>query len=283
MVIVDMATRTQALQKERVWEIDALRGFLILSMLAVHLYYTVDAFCIDGIYQIEPYRYVDATDPLHFWFDWESDGVIYRSFMPADIFEIWNKLGVDGFFVVSGISCLFSRNNLRRGVLTLIAAYVVSAFTKLLAIWTGEPTQFIRFGVLHCYGYCHIIYYFLLEKKKSKFIFPVALIAFIIGYYLRYNPIFAETSFLYPFGVYEIGVSARDYWPIFPMLGWLLCGVLVGRKFYFEKKSLFPTCFLNKWTGPLQFLGRHSGKIYVLHIFIYPAVFFGIGWVLNLL
>ena len=280
---MDMATRANALQKERVWEIDALRGFLILSMLAVHLYYTVDAFCIHGIYQIDPYRYVDATDPLHFWFDWESDGVIYRSFMPADIFEIWNKLGVDGFFVISGISCVFSRNNLKRGVMILVAAYIISAFTKLLSFWTGSPGQFIRFGVLHCYGYSHIIYYYIFEKRRNKVIIPVAILILLVGYYLRYNPISVDTSLLYPFGFRENGVVARDYWPLFPMLGWMLCGVLLGRNFYLEKRSLFPTCFLNKWTRPLQFLGRYSGKIYVAHILIYPGVFYGIGWLFNLL
>ena len=278
-----MPNGTNALQKERVWEIDALRGFLILSLLAVHLYYTVDAFCINSIYRIDPYRFVEATDPLHFWFDWGADGIIYRSFLPADIFAAWNRLGVDGFFVISGISCLFSRNNLRRGVITLIAAYGVSLFTKLLAIWTGDPGQFIRFGALHCYGYCQIIYSFLFEKKKNKVILPVAIAALGVGYFLRYYPVSVDTALLLPFGFYENGVEANDYWPIFPMLGWMLLGVLLGRKFYLEKKSLFLKSCLDKLSRPLQFLGRHSGKIYLAHIFLYPGVFFGIGWIFNLL
>ncbi len=271
------------LKKERVWEIDALRGLLILCVLATHLYFSIDAFCINGIYQIDSYQYVEFTDPLHFWFDWDVDGSIYRAFLTPKLVSLWIYLGVDGFFIVSGISCIFSRNNLRRGIMTLIAAYIISAFTKLLAIWTGEPTQFIRFGVLHCYGYCQIIYYYLFEKRKNLVLWIGAAIALIVGYYLRYNPVYVDTSLLYPFGFHEADVLARDYWPIFPMLGWMLLGVLLGRKFYSKKTSLFPTSCANKLTRPLQFLGRHSGKIYFTHIFIYPAVFYGIGWIFDLL
>lgn len=270
-------------RKDRVWEIDALRGLLILSLLAVHLYHTVDAFCVGGIYKIEPYEYVNTTDPLHFWFDWGEDGRIFRAFLPADIFSVWNHSGVAGFFVISGISCLFSRNNLRRGIITLIAAYALSAFTGLLAFWTGDPGQFIRFGALHCYGYCQIIYYFLFEKRKTWVLLSAAAVVLAVGYYLRCNPVSVDTSLLLPFGVYENGVNARDYWPIFPMLGWLLCGAALGKRFYAERKSLLPTCFLNKWTRPLQVMGRHSGKIYIAQFILYPAVFFGIGWVFNLL
>ena len=275
-------TETLPVRKERVWEIDALRGLLILGLLAVHLYYTVDAFCIRGIYKIDPYEYVNSSDPLHFWFDWGADGEIFRAFMPG-VFSVWNHSGVAAFFVISGISCLFSRNNLRRGIITLIAAYVLSAFTGLLAFWTEDPGQFIRFGALHCYGYCQIIYYFLFEKRKTWVLLSVALPVLVVGYYLRYNPVYLDTPFLLPFGFRENGVAVRDYWPIFPMLGWLLCGVMFGRRFYAEQRSLFPACFLNKWTRPLQFMGRHSGKIYVAHFILYPTVFWGIGWIFDLL
>lgn len=269
--------------KERVWELDALRGLLILCVLATHLYFTVDAFCIDGIYKIDSYRYIELSDPLHFWFDWNEDGKIFRAFLTPDLITLWIRLGVDGFFVISGIACLLSRNNLRRGVIILLAAFTVSIFTKLLSVWTGDPYQFIRFGVLHCYGYCHIIYHFLLKDKKNKILLSIAVLIFIIGYFLRYNPVNMETALLYPFGIHEIGVSSRDYWPIFPMLGWMLCGVVLGRRFYSKKSSLFPTCCAKKWTRPLQFFGRHSGKIFFSHFFIYPAVFYGIGWIFNLL
>lgn len=268
---------------DRVWEIDALRGLLILGVLAVHLYHTVDAFCIQGYYKIDSYAYVNATDPLHFWFDWGADGRIYRAFLTDTIRLHWFRLGVDGFFVISGISCVFSRNNLRRGMLMLAGALVISAFTKLLALWTGNQAQFIRFGVLHCYAYCHLIFYFLLENKRNHVLILVAVPVFALGYYLRYNPVYSDWSLLYPFGIKENGAPGRDYWPILPMLGWMLAGVVLGRKFYSEKTTRWPSQLAMRLTRPLQWLGRYSGPIYLAHIFIYTAVFCGIGWIFGLL
>lgn len=268
----------------RVWEIDALRGLLILCVLATHLYYCVDAFCINGYYtNLDSYAYVNATDPLHFWFDWGSDGIIYRAFLTDKIRLTWIRLGVDGFFVVSGISCVFSRNNLNRGLKMLAGAFFVSGFTKLLAVWSGDPTQFIRFGVMHCYAYCHLIYYFLLEKRKSRTLLLVCIPVFLVGYYLRYNPVYSDLSLLYPFGIYETGAVSTDYWPILPMLGWMLVGVILGRRFYSEKKTRWNSKLVMKITRPLQWLGKYSGPIYLIHIVAYTAAFCGIGYIFGLL
>ena len=269
--------------RERVWEVDALRGLLILCVLATHLYYTVDAFCIRGGYAaLDPYAYVEMTDPLHFWFDWGADGQIYKAFLTEELRALWVRAGVDGFFVVSGVSCLFSRNNLYRGLKMLAGALFISLFTKLLAIWCGDPTQFIRFGVFHCYAYCHLIYYFLLEKRSTRTLVLTAIPVLIAGYLLRACPVQSTSPLLYPFGVYEIGAPGRDYWPIFPMLGWLLLGTALGRRLYAGRRSLWPGSPAARWTRPLRFLGKHSGVIYVGHIVLYPAVFFGIGWLFRL-
>lgn len=275
-------SETLQTKRQRVWEIDALRGLLIFCVLCTHLYYTVDAFCIDGYYNIDSYAYVNATDPLHFWFDWGADGVIYKAFMTETLRSFCVRAGVDAFFVISGVSCLFSRNNLYRGLKMLAGAFLISAFTKLLAVWTGDPTRFIRFGVLQCYAYCHLIYYFLMEKRSDRVLMAVAAPALAVGYYLRYHPVFSDFALLYPFGIQENGAAGSDYWPIFPMLGWMLLGVVLGRHAYRERKSLLPNRTAVRLTKPLQWLGRYSGMIYVVHIVAYTAVFCGIGRLFHL-
>lgn len=277
-----MNKKRHTLRMKRVWEIDAIRGLLILCVLATHLYYTVDAFCIDGYYRIDSYSYVNTTDPLHFWFDWGEDGIIYRAFLPDNVRVTWVKLGVDGFFVISGISCIFSRNNFRNGLRLLCGAAFVSLFTKLLVLYTGDEAQFIRFGVLHCYAICHLIHYFLLENRSDRTLLIVAIISLLVGYYLRYDPIHSNSALLVPFGIMEYGVIHRDYWPVFPMLGWFLIGVVLGKRFYPEKKTLFPGQADQKWHRPLCFLGRYSGLIYCGHIVVYTLVFCGIGHIFNL-
>ena len=268
----------------RVWEIDVLRGLMILAMLIAHLWWTVDAFCINGYYQIDSYQFVNKTDPLHFWFDWGSDGIIYEAFLNDTQQMIWGYLIVDGFFVVSGISCMFSRDNLKRALQVLAAGLFVAFFTKGLAIWTGDPTRFIRWGVLMCYAACQLIYVYLLEKCSNKQLLFLTVPIFAIGYYLRYvgvQPM--RLPIFYIFGVPQIGDQSSDFWPILPMLGWFILGVVIGRKYYKDKKTLWPNETAVKLTRPLRFLGRHSGSIYVGHIVIYTVIFCGIGYIFHLL
>lgn len=271
-------------RKDRVWELDALRGFLILSMLIEHLIYTVQAFCINGYYHIDPYRYVELSDPLRCWFYWNEDGIIHLRGWTSFLITNCTYPTVDTFFIISGIACLFSKNNLKRSLITLGAAAFVAAFTYGLSVWTGDPTRFIRFGVLACYTFCQLSYVYIFEKLDSKWLLISAIPIFVIGYYLRYVGVQAtRLPIFYIFGVPQIGDQSSDFWPVFPMLGWFLLGVVLGRKFYSEKKTLLPWRIPERLTRPLQWLGRWSGVIYVSHIVIYTAVFCGIGYIFGLL
>lgn len=270
--------------QKRVWEIDAIRGCCILGVLAWHLYFTIDAFCINGYYKIDSYAWVNMTDPLHLWFNWDDDGIIYQAFLTPTFRMVWIYIGVDLFFILSGISCTFSRNNTKRGLKTLGAGVFVAVFTYGLAIWTGDPTRFIRFGVLPCYAFCQLIYAYLLGDKSNETLFFVAAPVLALGYYLRYHGVTAtRLPLFYIFGVPQIGDQSSDFWPVFPMLGWFLMGVVIGRKYYGGKKSLFPKTKLKVITRPLQWMGRHSGIIYVSHIVVYTAVFCGVGYLLGIL
>lgn len=268
--------------KTRVWEVDALRGLLILCMLGYHLYMTVDAFCINGYYNIDPINYINATDPLRFWFTISPFGEILPGAFPAFSIQYLQPLSVDTFFIISGICCVFSRNNLKSGIRLLCGAAFVSVFTALLVLYTGDEIQFIRFGVLHCYAVCHLIHYYFLEDRKDRTLLLVSGVSLILGYYLRAKMIHTDFALLVPFGFYENDTVMRDYWPVFPMLGWFLIGVVLGRHLYTEKKTRFPELNDQRWHRPLQFLGRHSGLIYCGHMVVYTIVFCGVGHIFSL-
>lgn len=270
-------------KRQRVWEIDAFRGLLIFGVLCFHLYFTVDAFCINGYYNIDSYAYVNATDPLHFWFDWGEDGVIYEAFLTAPIRNTLIAFGVNCFLVISGISCQFSRDNLKSAFRLLAAGYALTAFTFGLYLWTGEPSRFSRFGPLLCYAYCHLIYTLLLEKRSNKTLLVVAALVLAVGYYIQLRPVYLDSVLFLPLGLHAEGAAIGEYAPLLPKFGWLLFGVVLGRRYYSKKKSLLPCTMADKLTRPLQWLGRHSGVIYLSHIVIYTAVFSGIGYIFKLL
>ncbi|MBQ6999509.1 MAG: DUF1624 domain-containing protein [Oscillospiraceae bacterium] len=271
-------------KKQRVWEIDALRGFLILSVLINHLNITVNAFCINGYYNIDSAMFARISDPLGVWYTYDAEGILRSADWVLNLRESCNFLAVDTFFIISGIVCSFSRNNLNRALRMLGAGAFVAGFTKLLAVWTGDPTRFIRFGVLFCYAFCQLIYVYFLENKSNKILLLAMIPPFVLGYLFRYyNVEPTRLPLLYIFGVPQLGNVSSDWWPIFPMLGWFLMGVVLGRRFYFEKKTRIPCPWVSRLTAPLQWLGRHSGIIYVSHIVIYTAVFCGIGYHFGLL
>ena len=266
----------------RIWELDALCGIVILLMIAYHLYHFVNEFCISK-YQIDHYRWVNLTDPLHCWFDWGDDGRIYMAMLTPDFIQRWMMIGQDTFFLLSGISCVLSRNTTRLTIRLLVAGYAFTAFTFLLAKAVDNPAKFMKFGPLLCYAYCHLFFILLLEKRNNKTILIVALSALILGYVQRYvYPIYIDSLLLFPFGYHSETLLTGEYMPIFPMLGWMLLGVLLGRKFYSEKKSLFPNSILNRHTKWLQWFGKNSGSIYVGHLILFNVVFYGIGYAFNL-
>lgn len=269
-------------KSERIWELDALRGLMILCVLCYHLYVTVDAFCIQGYYtKLDPYQYVNSSDPLHFWFDWGADGEIYRNCDLWGMLDFIHYTMVNTFFVVSGISVTFSRGVMKRSVVLLGAAYIVSLFTWCMGVYGNEPSLFIRFGVLQCYGYSWFLYGCFFEKCKRRTLLLASAVVIPLGYWLWFEGIMSDSALLYPFGVQQFGVSSSDYWPLCPYFGWFLIGAVLGRTLYRERKTLLP-----RWNGRrmrwLQTLGKYSGQIYFAHIFVYTAVFMAIGWILNL-
>lgn len=269
---------------QRVWEIDAWRGLLILAVLINHLNMTVNAFCINGYYRIDSAVWASVSDPLGVWYYYDVDGILRSSKWVTTLRELCTNPAVDTFFIISGISCMFSRNNVKRALQVLAAGLFIALFTYGLSVWTGDPTRFIRFGVLMCYASCQLIYAFLLEKQDSEILFLVSAVALAVGYYFRYHGVTPTAlPIFYIFGVPQSGDLSSDYWPILPMLGWFLLGVTLGRKYYPEKKSLIHSPMVEKLTRPLQWLGRWSGVIYVGHIVLYTAVFCGIGYLFHLL
>ena len=204
-------------RSQRAWEIDALRGFLILAVLINHLNLTVNAFCVNGYYNIDPSLWAEMTDPLHIWYAWDENGMVTSALWVKALRNACTFPAVDTFFVISGICCSFSRDNLKRGLRTLAAGAFVAGFTKLLAVWTGDPSRFIRFGVLLCYAFCQLIYVYFFENKNSRTLLLASVPVFVLGYYFRYQGVTAtRLPLLYIFGVPQQGDMSSDHWPDFP-------------------------------------------------------------------
>ena len=221
--------------EHRIPELDAARGICILGMVVVHLIYDLT----------ELFPVLDWTYP--------------------PFFLLLKNQGSIAFFLISGICATLGRRHLRRGLLVLGCAVLVSAATAL----TGAVP--IRFGVLHCLGFCMLLWDFWKDLSTAALCCSgAAMIAF--GFLFRNFSV--RMPFLYPLGLTAPDFISADYFPLLPYFGFFLLGAALGRRLYSAKRSLFPHCISHPVIRFFCICGRYPLWIYLLH---QPFLLFLIG------
>jgi uncharacterized membrane protein len=244
-------SRGRARKVQRVGVLDELRGLCVLLMLVYHgLYDVVYLFGVD---------YPAYRGP--FW-----DGV--------QIFIAWN------FIFVSGISCRYSRSNIRRGLITLGLGVAVSLVTYFFM-----PGQMIWFGILHFLGTAMILYGLVgkaLDRLPTLAGMALCALLFVFTFNLPDGTVGLPGLFelALPAGLYGyswllplgIGGSGSDYFPLFPWIFLFLGGSFLGREFLANR---MPGFFYRNHIHFFARIGRHTIVIYMLH----QPVLYGLLWV----
>lgn len=229
-------------QSQRFIELDILRGFAILFMIILHLFWDLDYF---GILSLNKNFY--------------SLNII----VPVI------------FFLLVGI-CQAVNNNkyhnqprkmyfrtIQKGLWILNLGML---FTLLTAVFL--PDRPILFGVLHCIGFCMILSTLLLRFKSTNVILASLIIVsgLALGFFFTTeNPNMIQLAA----GIHEPDIAAHtiDYFPILPWFGICLLGITLGNIFYKDNKRRFPLPDLSKYkpTKLFSWLGQHSLAIYLVH------------------
>ena len=229
------AAMGNTLSKNRIWEIDFLRGLLIPGMIMIHLIYDV----------VDLYGFIHWPYP-----EWYS------------LFK--NNYGAL-FVALSGLSVTLGRKSIRRGIQVVLSGMCCTVVTVgMYFIGMADRGIIIYFGVLHCLGSCMILWpCFRNWKSWAMAGFGVLLVA--AGWVLRTH-VHINMPVLLLLGFQFYGFASSDYFPLMPNLGYFLLGAALGRTLYAEKRSLWPH-------GPAQnpvvrffsLCGRHSLGIYLAH------------------
>lgn len=234
--------------KNRIGELDALRGVCILGMVLVHL-----AFDLSQLYSPE-------IRALPRWFSFLMDwgGVL--------------------FFLISGICVTLGRRCLRRGAAVFACGMLCTAVTwGMYRLGIAGHGAVIRFGVLHCLGSCMLLWHLFRHYPGWALLgFGGAFSG--TGLYLMSLQPMDTPKWLVLLGLRYRGFASADWFPLLPFLGFFLIGAWLGRMLYARKRSLFPRLPWEKM--PLRFLcacGRHSLWIYLLH----QPVIFGLVMLLD--
>jgi uncharacterized membrane protein len=232
-----MAAREAATrQSGRVWEVDALRGLAVVLMVIFHL-----------------------TWDLH-----------YFGLTTADVFsppwQAFARLIGSLFTFVLGMSLVLRRAPpfawpvLRRGLLLLALGMLITLATYIVFGWAS----YVRFGILHLLGTAILITHPLVFAPPLLTL-ALGLVALAVGAYLGSS--FVEGPWLLWLGLPQRGVTAVDYYPLLPWMGFALLGIAAGRWLYGldERRSALPDWSAIPPVPWLCWLGRHALPIYFIH------------------
>jgi uncharacterized membrane protein len=208
----------------RIWEVDFLRGIAIILMTTFHI-----IFDLGDIYGL----------PIDY-----RRGIIFLIGRSSAIL----------FMLIAGISCSFSKSNVKRGVKVFIIAMIITLVTHLYDANLG-----IKFGILHFFGISMMISPLFIRLNKYWLIF-LGTLAIIIGSLM--SGVIVESQVLFPIGLISSSFSSADYYPLFPWLGVFLYGVALSKILYSEKRSIFKFSLKD---NVISFAGKHSLLIYVIH------------------
>ncbi len=223
--------------KTRVKMLDILRGAAVIGMVLHHALVSYEI-----VFQ-------------------QSVPILYTA-----VFTAVQLLFVAVFLIISGICTHYSKNVLKRGVIVFLAGMLLTVATCYVLPAFEIYGLNIYFGILHMFGLSMILYA-LTQKVLKKIPAPVGIIVFtlcFIAYYAFYlsGPT-SDSWLLLPFGFLPNSMEYYgDYYPLLPFFFLFLVGTYIGK---YVKANKFPNWFYNSSCPPLEFCGRYSLYVYILH------------------
>ena len=137
--------------KQRIWELDALRGICILGMVVFHLIYDLTYL----------YGFVDWVLPP-FW-------------------DLVQTLGGLVFLMLSGLCVTLGRRTFRRGLIVFGSGMLITLVTWVMyRMGMLYYSDVIRFGVLHCLGICMLLWP-LLKKLPTWVLGALGVAVIVLG------------------------------------------------------------------------------------------------------
>lgn len=241
--------------RQRYWEIDTLRGVAIVMMVIFHLMWDLVSF--------------DIT----------PDVVLYAGF-----WKYFQRTTAITFLLLVGVSLTVSyrRANAQQAAGKALFPKFFWRGLRIFGIGMGftlfgwlSGFGYVHFGILHLIGTAIILAYPLLAYRWLNV--ALWLIFYGLGGPIRY--IYLSHNWLDWLGLHTRLYAPLDYFPLIPWFGVVLLGVAIGNTVYGPTGRIIALPDLADWLPArlLQWLGKHSLIIYVIHQPILLAILFGLG------
>lgn len=238
----------------RFHELDIWRGTAVLAMLIYHSIYIVDF--------LGPQ---EMMFPGGGWFllarfiQWS-----FLLLVGMSLYLSYQKYEMNGLPLRE-----FYRHQLKRGVVVLCCAFLITVFTTLFV----EEWK-VYYGVLHFIGSAII-----LISPLAKYPFLAGLLApasYLLSLVIR------QIEWVNPLGMilgfFDPTLKSLDYFPFSVWVGVPLLGVFLGSLLYrgYERQFPVPHVGIPKVFRPLQWMSRHALLIYLFHVPVIVLVIQGI-------
>ena len=249
-------------QRNRILEIDLLRGIAVLFMILDHFMY--------DLWGLLPGMFIDFPNKLYnfaidYW-EWDVRAVI-------------RYIIVFIFMGLVGVCSSFSKSNINRGSKLFGISMLLTIGTIILSNYTNNYSNLITFGTLHCIA-LSILFVGLLQKfiKNKWFYLLLGLTMLGFGIYFEiiceYEYFYQDSSFKdisiivfkQMIGSVECGGDTMGF-----LLngGQVLIGFFLGKLLYERHESIFGFKYSN---NVITFIGRNSLWVYFLHQLLIPIV-----------
>jgi len=234
--------------KKRIWELDALRGVLMIAIMAYHLFYDL----------VFLFSLIELNTPFL-----------------KGLYRFCNDWLGSPFLFLSGLCATLGSRPVRRGLQVIGGGILITAATTgMYLLGFAGKDIIIYFGVLHCLGTCMLLWP-LFKKLPTPVLLILGITLAAVGLFVV-DDMRVDFPWLVPLGLVPRGFASSDYFPLLPNLGYFLIGTFLGKTLYREKQTLLPSispsCLPVRF---LSFIGRHSLILYLLHQPVLAAAVYG--------
>lgn len=265
--------------RERIFEIDFLRGFDVFLMIVCHFAYDMGPGIRDFFHFPASYpEWVKAMDrfgnSVFFAITqpggtrWGMDSAV-TSLFPLEV------IGAGLFVLLCGISCSFAKSNFERGIKLYYVAMIITLFLYAYGFFSKHAVMGVSpaiiLGILHAMAFALILYAIFdhfFNKWWQTFIAAIVLSAGALYGVWYFGQSMNEWDYsLGDFWKLLVGMvrTGDDYFSPLLISAVLFLGASIGKTLYRAKRSYLPKWFPKKWAKPFIFLGKHSLEVYILH------------------
>jgi uncharacterized membrane protein len=241
--------------RQRLWEIDALRGVAIVMMTIFHLMWDLRYF-----------------------------GVLPHVVLYAGFWKYFQRTTAITFLLLVGVSLTVSHHHalVRQPAPTSLFRKFFGRGLRIFALGLGlslvvwvAQMGYVHFGILHLIGASVVLAYPLLRFRWLN----LALWALLFWAGGWVQTLRVDHPWLVWLGVQPTGYAPNDYFPLIPWFGVVLLGIFLGNIFFPDSRRLWPLPDFPAFLPfrLLQFLGRHSLLIYLVHQPLLIALLLGLG------